>query len=650
MRKSLIVMLLIVGLCLVQVASALAQKTYSTLAEYERITGNKIEKFDEAPMLRIRVAAGELPPVEERLPEEPLVVEPLEQVGRYGGTLRVPARDPRGEGLDAVTTRVQVLAVYSFDLKTIVPNVAKGWELSEDYKALTIYLRKGMKWSDGAPFTADDILFWYEDIILNDELTPAKPIAWSPGGELARMEKLNDYTVRFQFARPSPTVISNLAAYRGEIFAPKHYLREYHIKYNQKANEVAKEEGYEEWWMCFRSHNERGAMCQDPNLPVVDTWVLNRTDSYGNRYYERNPYFFKVDTMGNQLPYIDKQARMLVENTQVMELKLIAGEFDVMMHGSPEYLKDYSLFKKGEEKGNYHILLAQKPRGNALVFSLNLTVKDPVLRKIFNDLRFRQAFSLAINRDEINQVLCLGKGTPRQATVVPWASFYEDWMGKYCAEYDLERANELLDEMGLKWDKNHEYRLRPDGKVLTITFQIYPKDVEWDEVVASHLGKMGIKVDIKVISMDLLGERGLANEVDVGQFSMGGSTEFAMQRSLGWTIPPWQFGMGLSCVPWANWLKSDGKSGEEPPETIKRLYKLAQEWQVSLPGTENYMELGREIQTIIVKNLFLIGTVGMVPEIYLVNNNLINVTEEGKFVSDYVWWSPYQPSQWFFRE
>jgi len=625
-------------------------KVYATLSEYEKATGKKIKTFNEAPVLKGKVAAGELPPVEERLPEEPMVVQPLQEIGLYGGTLRLPARGPLSGGLDVETTRIQELAVFSPDLQSVVPNVAKGLELSDDYKTLTIFLRKGMKWSDGEPFTADDVLFWYKDILLNDQLFPSKPKEWAPGGELPKVERLNDYAVRFQFAKPNPTIISALAVARGDAFAPKHYLKKYHIKYNPKANELAKKEGYEQWWIGFKFHNERGARLQDPNLPVVDPWVLSRIDSQGNRYYDRNPYFWKVDVAGNQLPYIDTQARILVENVQVLELKVIAGEFDVMVHGSPTYMKDYTLFKEGEEKGNYRTLVRNAPRGNAQVFGLNLTHKDPILREIFNDLRFRQAFSLAIDRDELNELFYFGKATPRQATVVPWASFYEDWMGKYYAGHDLEKANKLLDEMGLKWDKNHKYRLRPDGKVLAITLEAQKKLVKINEVISDHLKKVGIKAAVQSRSTPLLRRKFSKNEADLGMWSMAQTTELAMQRSLYWIIPPWQLWVGLSCVPWGNWLESNGKSGEEPPEIIKKLYKLAQEWHATLAGTKRYLELGKEIQTIMVKNLFLIGTVGMVPSLWTVKNNVGNVAEDVMYVSDYGFWRPYQATTWFFKK
>jgi len=615
MARKLTAVLLVVGLCLMGVIPGLAQKVYSTLAEYEKLTGKRIEKFNEAPMLKIKVAAGELPPVEQRLPEEPMVVEPLEEIGQYGGTLRTAALNPNIVSGDTITPRHQDLFAIIFPrLNTVVPNIAKGWDWSKDFKTLTIYLRKGMKWSDGVPFTADDFLFWWEDIILNKELTPIKPTGYKT---LTSLERVDDYTVRLQFSAPNPSIIYALAVIWGGCdnpFAPKHYLKKYHISYNPEAQELAKKEGFDSWWQCFQFHQASwGPAQQDIDFPTLDPWVLKKIDSFGNKYYERNPYYWKIDTVGNQLPYIDKQARILVENQEVGNLKTIAGEFDI---GGQDVvrLRSYPLYKKGEKKGNYHVMLWKNLMGSDLAFNFNLTHKDPVLRKIFNDIRFRQAMSLAINRDEINQLLFFGKAVPRQATTDPSNSLYEDWMGKYYAEYDPKRANKLLDEMGLKWDEKHQYRLRPDGKPLAITIEYVGMEERGKicELVKDYWEKVGVKTAIKEVQRNLYNTRAAANEIDVGNWRYETVTEIEMYyHTFKRFVPFWG---EFACRPWRKWYDTGGESGEEPPEEVKRLFKVAEEFQTTLPGTEEYMKLGKEILTINLKNLWLIGTVGLYPQ------------------------------------
>ena len=179
-----------------------------TLSEYEEITGNKIDKYSEAPMLKALVTAGELPPVEERIPEEPVVVLPIEEIGQYGGMLNIVGRYPRGWDDVQSTACVEGLFRISFDGTEMVPNlVTEEWDFSEDAMTLTLPLRKGIRWSDGVPFTADDVMFWYEDMLLNDEYSPVKSTTWKPGGELMKMEKLDDYAVRIQFAAPYPIIL-----------------------------------------------------------------------------------------------------------------------------------------------------------------------------------------------------------------------------------------------------------------------------------------------------------------------------------------------------------------------------------------------------------------------------------------------------------
>jgi len=645
MRK-IVLTLLIAGLCigLIGTVSSLAlEANYYELKDYETLTGKKLE-FHEAPMLRVKVATGELPPVEERLPEEPVVVKPLGNVGQYGGALRVAAQSPVS-GVDSAHTRIQHLLRLAPDLSTVMPDIAKGWDFSEDLKTLTVYLRKGLKWSDGASFTAEDIMFWYEDVLLNDEITPAKPWYWNVGGKLVKAKKIDDYTVAFETVIPNPWIVNELTRFAGEPFLPKHYLKKYHIRYNAKANELAKKEGYEEWWQCFNWHSKTGMGQQDVNLPTLNPWFLKEITTEGNKYFERNPYYYKVDISGNQLPYIDEQINIIVPDKEVLELKAISGEFDLVGAEVALSLKSYSLYKENEKKGHYRTLMWQDP-SVAASYNFNMTHKDPVLRKIFNDLRFRQAMSLAINREEISKVLYFGEAVPHQGIVEPGCSFYEDWMGKYYTEYDPERANTLLDEMGLKWDKDHKYRLRPDGKVLTITLEYAPitKYEKIGALVGEYWGKVGLKVVLKEVSTSLWIQRGNSNDRDVGAWHVVGRSHLLFQ-------PPWNLApLSSSGVPWAQWHDSGGKTGEEPPQIIKDLFKLVDEWRTTVPGSKEYIELGKKVLGINVKNLFSIGTVGLIPTPLIVRDNLKNIPEKAVWSPAFWHWLPYQADQWYFEK
>jgi len=619
---------------------------YSTLAEYEELTGNKIESFNEAPMLSAMVAAGEIPPIEERLPEEPMVMVPLEKIGQYGGKLRGAALSPTTGGAESWTCRAQPLLMVSPDLHGVSPNVAKDWDFSEDYKLLTIYLRKGMKWSDGAPFTADDFVFWYKDILENKELVPVKPSLWKP---LEKVEKVDDYTVNFHFDTPYVSIIDALA-YENRMsyempFAPKHYLKKYLIKYNPQANILAKKEGFNDWIGLFQHHYPEEIQKRwDVNVPTIDCWTMTRVDKYGNKYFERNPYYWKIDPAGNQLPYIDEQERIYCENLEAVTFKAIAGELDYVLQFAT--MGNYPVYKENEKTGDYHTNLWYDGRGNVLAdVKLNFNHKDPVLRNIIQNLKFRQALSLCVDRDRINEVIWRGFATPRAATISENVSFYEDWMGNYYIEYDPERANRLLDEMGLKWDENHEYRLRPDGKTLTLSIQYVKLAEEMDavvELIKGYWEDVGIKTPTRQIDPTLSVQLGDAGELDLMIWNLDGTTELGFHANPLFSFPPY-------AVEWRLWMDTNGEKGQEPPEEYKRYFSLVEELQKYPIGTPEYKKIGKEMVTLHLKQLWHIGTVGMTPKPCLIKNGLKNVKERGAYVYTFRFWMIYHPEQWYWE-
>ncbi len=540
-------------------------QVYNTPADYEKATGRKIRSYGEAPALKALVSAGKLPAVEKRMPAEPVVVSPLEEIGKYGGDLIVDSLGP-DQGWDAYPVRIQRLFKLAPDLATVAPNIAKGWTMSDDGKTLTIQLREGMKWSDGAPFTADDIMFWYKDIVLNEKITPVKPRTWSPGGQMAKVEKLDDTTVRMQFAAPYPPIIARLAL-QDTPFAPAHYLKKWHADYNTQAEQVAKQEGFDGWWKAFAFHfaswsgNPENRL--DPNLPGLDSWVVTKITTE-EKVFERNPYFWKVDTAGNQLPYADRQVVRFYSTPEMINLKAIAGELTYTTFVL--YLKDYPLYKENEKKGDYRVTLWQNSLGSNLGLGFNVTHKDPVLRAIFADVRFRQAMSLAINRDEINKVFFYGRGTPRQATTTPDTSFYEDWMGKYFVEYDADRANKLLDEIGLKWDQAHKVRLRSDGQPFSLTIEYTPAEAAPEkpilELIREYWGKVGVQAAIKEEQRNLYNQRGNANEFDASSFQFGGNGGELQMYISGAPLHRPAWGVLRIGTPWENWYNTRARAAK----------------------------------------------------------------------------------------
>jgi len=655
--RRLAIVLLSLAICLIGVIPALAQKypegpfktedfVYATLEKYERATGKKITRFNESPMLRTKVAAGEIPPVKERLPEEPLVIEPVEKIGKYGGTMHTVSVGPMGWSADADVRPGRILRMNESCTKAL-PALAKGYELSEDCKTFTLYLRKGVKWSDGHPFTVDDILFWWEDEILNDEITPVKPKMWMPGGKPAEFEKIDDYTLRIHFAVPNPGIIMLLAGWsgiQGGFFDPKHYLKKWHIKYNPEANKLAKEEGFDNWWEVFGFHKTVGPKERDPDLPVLGPWELEEwTPAY--QLFVRNPYYYAIDTNGNQLPYIDKIRRGIVSDVETAKMKVMTGEFDCAVRAVT--LEDYPLLKENEEKGGYRTVLIKFIDTSQVTLIPNQNYKDPILRKIFQDIRFRRAMSLAINREEINNEVFFGKGTPMQSTVHPLCTFYKKEWGENhpYIRYDPEKANRLLDEMGLKWDKNHEYRLRPDGKTLTVIIEFvlrgWYKSVL--ELVREYWEAVGVKTELKPIEWSLFGVRRDTGEHQVTVWHTDEVMEGSLQAR--GSLAGGENGFAPK---WWTWWQTGGEAGEEPPEDVKQFFEwFFVDWKRCIPGTPRYMELAEKIWDWWAKNLWVIGTVGLVPRIAVLKD-LRNAPIQGMpWGWDNQCLVPYLMEQWY---
>lgn len=588
--------------------------------------------YNEAPMLKTMVAAGEIPSVEERLPEEPKVIEPFKEIGTYGGTLRVFAVNPDAwNELQPGVVNYMGLFISSRDSQTTEGNVAKGRKWSEDLKTFTIYLRKGLKWSDGFPFTVDDIIFQLEDVYGNEELTPVKPSDFSPGKKLMEAEKVDDYTLNLHFAVPYPVFGHIMRTYRSwqtHMYTPKHYLKKWHIKYNPEANKLAKEEGYENWWEAFTYHAQNFPQQEDLDLPRMLPWIIEKKTS-DMMVFKRNPYYWWVDSAGNQLPYIDRIVSPIVD-PEVYQLKVISGETDFASYLQLS-LSNYTLYADNAEKGDYRIIMMPGDITAEVVVSLNLNEHDPVLRKINQDLRFRQALSVAINRDDINESLFFGKAVPMTTTVLPGCSYYKKEWSEYYSQYDPGLANTLLDEMNLTKRDKDGFRLRPDGKTLELTIEYWqgrsPVSTPALELIKEYWEAVGVKTTLKPEERALFNMRQKSSDHGVMEWYAGYMNEMGNFSLPDRFYPPGETSFAYD---WGTWLKSDGESGEEPPEDIKEQYSRILEWGTTLPGSPEYMELADKIFDFYTKQLWYIGTVGLSPLLYIVKNNLENVPDPHK--------------------
>lgn len=589
MIRKLTVVFLSGLMCLITVASVLAME------------------YKEAPMLRVKVAAGELPPVKERLPKEPLVIEPVEEIGQYGGVWRGVSRGNYTPIFRKLWT--ENLVCLSSDFKEVLPNIAKGWKFSEEVRSITFFLRKGIKWSDGASFTADDCVFYWNDIILNKDIYPITPSIFVVGGEPGRIEKIDDYTFKLSFVEPYGMILENLITCWYELYAPKHYLKQFHPKYTSmdKLKKLMEKEKFDRWTDLFMSKFEH---FNNPESPQIDAWIPQNTNDQPIQIFTRNPYYWKIDTKGNQLPYIDESRWTTGLNPEAVVLKVIAGEIDCLGQGLWQDMERYSFLMQNREKGDYRIILFLPVGTNNGTLTLNFFHKDPVIRKLFRDKQFRIALSISINRDEINEFFFKGMGIPSQAFPPPGLPWYEERFCKAYTEYNPEKANKILDEIGLAKRNAENYRLWPDKKeelkFVLLTSSDWPHMAEISDLIKGYLKRIGIRVVVKPLGSQLLTTRIQSGDYDimcttenlgfVGAHPVTRFSLFPMSELSHWAKE------------WVLWFTSEGKEGEEPPADVKRLMEIRK--QIIKEGDKRKrIELVKEALSIHAENLWEIGVV-----------------------------------------
>ncbi|NLX44139.1 MAG: twin-arginine translocation signal domain-containing protein, partial [Chloroflexi bacterium] len=478
-------------------------------------TPEPMARFTESPMLAERVAAGDLPPVEERLPDEPRICEIIGEIGSYGGTLVVGDTSTNLRGPDCASAQDRPYWLRpSHDLTHAVPNTMADWEMSADFTEVTCYLRKGMRWSDGEPVTTEDIRFWYEDILKNTELTPLPNIAFRRGGDLMTLDILDDYAFKLTFAAPNPSfVLVNMAHYGvGEsgCWVPAHYMKQFHIQYNDKANDLAKAAGFDFWYQNFGKVNN---VDQSLDRPRVHAFVPIK-DTPQTVTFERNPYYHAVDPEGQQLPYIDTMVVERAAELGMFDAKVVGGTYDFSAFSLT--IQNYTTYAAAAEDNNCRIIIWPTGRGSDQVYNLNFTWPDEEWRTVFRDLRFRQALSLALDRQDINDVVYYGNSFNRQYTVIPTSRHFRPEYETAYAEMDVERANALLDEMGLEWNSAKTHRLWPVSKTPIIipfdTVELATPVMPIHELVNEHWQRIGIETQVKSITRNLLSQKILANE------------------------------------------------------------------------------------------------------------------------------------------
>jgi peptide/nickel transport system substrate-binding protein len=587
-------------------------------------------KYHEAPALAEQVKAGKLPPVEQRLPEQPLVVPVVEKVGEYGGVWRRAFLGP-ADANNYVRVAYDALFRFSPDGAKIEPKIAEGAEPSADFKVWTIRLRKGAKWSDGTPFTADDILFWYKDVLLNKDLTPSLP-GWmrNKDGSAAQVDKVDDYAVRFTYQQPSTLFLTAVANADGAdrtnaMFLPAHYLKKFHPAYTPKEelDKAVQAAGFKTWTELF---NTRAQPPENPDRPTMAAWMPVSRVSDPVFTIRRNPYYVGVDPAGNQLPYIDEVRFTYFADAQALNLQAIAGNFD--MQARHILMTNYPVLKEHEKDGKYHVITWPTFGGSDAVIAFNLTyTADPAIGKLMATKDFRVALSYAINRDQIKESVFLGLGEARQGVPAPWHPYYpgDEWAHKY-TDYKPDVANKMLDALGLNKRDASGIRLMDNGKPATIEIGVVPAFGAWPDVaqlVAKDWEKVGIKAIVQVreraLEFSMRDSNQLQTEIwneDTTAFPFTGNAKVDVRNNPILTLGPLFY----------DWLSSGGKKGEEPTEPIKQIMALVD--TARSVGPEGQVKAAQELFKIWADNVFEIGTIGLTPMIQgvvVVNNKMHNI-------------------------
>jgi len=616
--------------------------------------------FNQAPQLAELVENGELPVADERLPANPLLIIPSDSVGNYGGTWRTTLRGERDHFWLIRTLGYENLVRWDPRLTRVIPNIAQTFEGNENATEFTFKLREGMRWSDGEPFTVDDIMFWYNDVLLNPELTPA-PLPWLiSGGEPVMVEKVDDVTVKFSFAEPNGLFLQNLATVIGAepTSYPRHYLEQFHITYNADANALAAERGFEDWAELFISefgipgNIDEVTRWQNPNLPTLHAWLL--TGVYGEvdeLVAVRNPYYWKIDTAFNQLPYIDRIVYTLVPDTEGIVERVLNGQVD-MQDRHLATLENRPIFEENADAVGYDFFATLPTFSNNVVILFNLTHPDPALREIFQNKDFRIALSHAVDRQTIIDEVYDGRGRPYQAAPRPESPFFDEQLATQFTEFDPGLANEILDNAGFDQRDDDGIRLAPDGTRLEFEFKVTdilslsaPLVVN---MVAEDWEAVGVRANVIETDRNDIIDSVLANAHDIVSWIGDGGIEILLEPRYYFPFNPQT---SKYAPAWAYWRNDPSNPlAEEPPPEVQAQIDLYAALQAT-SNEDEQNEFMTQILEIAAEQFYAIGVTLPGDGYGIVRDEFFNVPPVMPFSGPvYPNPAPTNPSQFYIAE
>ena len=583
--------------------------------------------YSEAPSLAKKVAAGKLPPVDERLPVNPRKLNFKNlglEIGKYGGSIRMlmaRAKDARQMSVYGYS-RLVGYHPKTFELEA---DILESFEVKEGRK-FTFELRRGHKWSDGQPLTSEDFRYWWEDVANNKELSPVgPPKIMTINGELPIFEVINRYKFRYTWKRPNPDFLPRLASASPlYIYRPAHYMRQFHKRYTGQdvLKETVKKYKQRNW---AALHNKMDNLYRNDNidLPVLQPWVSISKPSASRLIFKRNPFFHRVDPEGKQLPYADSFI-FTIANNKLIPAKTGTGEVDLQAR----YLRfdDYTFLKKGEERSPYSTRLWKTAKGAHLALFPNLNVNNPILRKLIRDVRFRRALSLSVHRHEINQVIYYGLAIGGNNSVLPESPLYRPTYRNKWANFDLQKANRLLDEIGLVKRDSSGIRLMPDGSPLHLIIETAGESTEQTDVlelVRDSWLKIGIKIFSKPSQRNVFRNRIFSGETAMSIWSGVENGLITADSSPAEFVPTSQ--QSLQWPKWGQYYETNGKAGEKPTgEHVVHLLELYQRWKNTATQKEK-SKIWEKILTIHSDQIYSIGLVAAVLQPVVVSSQLKNV-------------------------
>jgi peptide/nickel transport system substrate-binding protein len=608
-------------------------------------------KYKEAPILADLVKAGKLPSVDQRLPANPLVYAGA-SVGTYGGNWRMGMRGSDYNMLFK-TFGVDNLVTWTPDGKGIVPNLAEKYEVSADGTEFTFYLRKGLKWSDGQPYTAADIEWWWAEVAQNKDLEPAGFPSIQVKGEFGKFTKVDDYTFKVKFAAPYAYFLQQIAAPVGAYVSscPAHFAKQYHVNFADKAklDQMVKDGGFKTWAELFNAR--LGAHCQsvwsDENRPNIYAWVVDKgySPNATQLTFSRNPYYWKVDSAGNQYPYIDKITVDVVQDVSALVLKATNGEIDYQARSFNTDPNKPVLFDN-QKKGDYRLVSLIKGQSNTVAIHFNMTSKDAVKRAVFQIKDFRIAMSYAINRQEMIDTIFVSQGKAAQPAPLEGTAFYNKQLATQYTEYDVKKANELLDKIGMKKGADG-WRTTPDGKpfafILEGTKELSGYMADAGNMLAKYWKAVGINAEYKDEARDLLYQRKDNNDTDATLWGgEGGLNPLLDVRN----FAPVHYESNWA-VAWKNWYTKTKENAEEPPANIKALIQkyddalLAPSYDAQVKAVNEMLQMAADLFP-------NIGISTPADGYGVAKNNLKNVPD--RMITDFTYTDPFiaRPYAWYF--